>query len=271
MLGQLEKDGFEYIEFPLDMLPLIIGGEIKKDYVDFIRSLLGEFSFKYSAHIGRGVDLRDTERFELQKKVLLSSIKVSSILGMNPLVLHYEKQSRNQSVEERFLEAHIEAADYAAQSGITLCIENIQFERVDTVIEFVKMVSRPNFLMNFDTGHAFLASKYFHFNFLESLKRSLPVLGHVHLNDNMGIFEEEELRITDRHVYNSLSKEYRATFARGDIHIPPFWGKIPFTDVFRILKDYREIYICEYFSDEYLPFNRKIQEKVRNAIIKARH
>ncbi|GAJ04894.1 unnamed protein product, partial [marine sediment metagenome] len=173
LLGRFEKDGFDYIEFTLDMLPLIIGGEIKRDYVDIIRSLLGEFSFKYSAHIGRGVDLRDTERFELQKKVLFSSIEISSILGMNPLVLHYEEQSKNQSVEERFLEVHIEAADYAAGYGITLCIENIEVERVDPVIEFVKMVSRPNFLMNFDTGHAFLASRYFHFDFLESLKRSL--------------------------------------------------------------------------------------------------
>ncbi|OHD68143.1 MAG: hypothetical protein A2177_03400 [Spirochaetes bacterium RBG_13_68_11] len=153
--------------------------------------------------------------------------------------------------------------------GLDLCIENIEVELVDPVVRFVRLVDRPNFWMNFDTGHAFLASRYFHFDFLESLRTSLPVLGHVHLNDNTGVFEE--LRITDRPRYDHLSMGYRRTFGRGDIHIPPFWGAIPFAEVFGLLKDYRGLFVCEYAAQDFIPFNRSVQEKVRSAVTAARN
>jgi sugar phosphate isomerase/epimerase len=135
-------------------------------------------------------------------------------------------------------------------------------------VRFVCQVDRPNFRMNFDTGHAFLAARYFHFDFLEALRMALPQLGHVHLNDNTGVFEE--LRITDRPRYDHLSMGYRRTFGRGDIHIPPFWGVIPFDKVFGLLKDYRGLFVCEYVAQDFLPFNRSVQEKVRQAIRAAR-
>jgi sugar phosphate isomerase/epimerase len=212
----------------LDASPLIIGGEVRREYVDFVRGAL----------------------------------------GADPLVLHYELESRDAVVEELFLEAHREAADHAARLGLRLCIENIEVELVEPVVDFVRRVDRPNFLMNFDTGHAFLASWYFHFDFLESLRAALPVLGHVHLNDNTGVFEE--LRITDRPRYDGLSMGYRRTFSRGDIHVPPFWGAIPFPEVFALLKDYRGLFVCEYAAEAFMPFNRSVQEKVRKAIGSAR-
>ena len=267
-LRQFAADGFDHVEVTLDTWPLIVGGEIKRDYVDFAKRLLREFPFSYSAHIGRDVDLRDAQKFPIQKRALFASVDVCGMVGMDPLVLHFEEKSKDASVEERFFEAHVEAADRAAEAGLRLCIENIEVERVLPVVEFVQRVSRPNVAMNLDVGHAFLAARYFQFDFLEAVRLSLPVLGHTHLSDNMGIFEE--LRITDRLAYDSLPEGYRATFARGDIHFPPFWGSIPFQEVFGVLKDYRGPFICEYCSDRFLPFNRQIQEKVRQAVRRAR-
>ena len=263
-LSSIAEDGFNCIEIDLATVPLIINGEIKKEYVSFLKALLSGYPFSYTGHIGRGVDLRDLENFELQKKAFFSSIEVCSLLGINLLVLHFEKQSQDLQIEERFLEAHVEASDFAARLGITLGMENIEVERVDPVVDFVKKVARENFLLTFDTGHAYLASKYFHFNFLDSLKEALPLLGHVHLSDNVGIFEE--LRITNRPVYDSLNIGYRFTFGRGDIHIPPFWGKIPFSDIFRLLKDYHGIFMCEYCSEAFIPFNKSVLERVTAAI-----
>ena len=267
-LTRFVKAGFDSVEFSLDLAPLIIAGEIKQQWLDFLRLLLAEFSLRYTGHIGRSVDLRDLERYELQKKVLFASIDVCSRLGVNSLVLHYELQSRDASEETKFFEAHVAAADYAATLDIDLCIENIEVERIEPVVDFVNRVARPNFRMCFDTGHAWLASKYFHFDFFESLRAALPVLAHVHLSDNYGIFEE--LRITDRAAYDSLPKGYRMSFGRGDIHVPPFWGNIPFEDVFLLLKDYSGVYVCEYASSFFLPFDAQIQQSVRSAIDQAR-
>ena len=267
-LRAFAADGFDCVEISLDGFPLIIGGEVRREYVDVVRSTLAGHRLTYSAHASLGVDLRDTPKFDFQKKTLFASIEACSALGANPLVLHYELASRDAGVEERFLQAHREAADLAARLGLDLCIENIEVELVEPVVRFVRQVDRPNFRMNFDTGHAFLAARYFHFDFLESLRMALPVLGHVHLNDNTGVFEE--LRITDRPRYDNLSMGYRRTFGRGDIHVPPFWGAIPFAEVFGLLKDYRGLFVCEYATQDFIPFNRSVQEKVRQALRTAR-
>lgn len=267
-LRAFAADGFDCVEISLDTFPLIIGGQIDRDYVEVVRGALAKHRFEYSAHVSLGLDLRDTRNFALQRKTLLASVEVCGSLGANLLVLHYELESKDGQVEERFREAHREAADLAAGLGLVLCIENIEVERVEPCVRFVRAVDRPNFLMTFDTGHAFLASRYFHFDFLEALRAAIPVVGHVHLSDNTGVFEE--LRITDRPRYDHLPMGYRRTFGRGDIHLPPFWGAIPFAEVFGLLKDYRGRYICEYTAPDFIPFNRSVQEKVRSAVRAAR-
>jgi sugar phosphate isomerase/epimerase len=267
-LGAFAEDGFDSVEISLDTFPFIIGAEVARDWVEVVRDALAKHRFEYSAHVSLGLDLRDTRNFDFQRKTLFASIEVCRSLGANPLVLHYELESKDEQVEERFREVHQEAADLAARFGLRLCIENIEVERVEPCVRFVRAVDRPNFLMNFDTGHAFLASRYFHFDFLEALRTALPVVGHVHLNDNTGVFEE--LRITDRPRYDMLSMGYRRTFGRGDIHLPPFRGAIPFAEVFGLLKEYRGMYVCEYTTKDFLPFNRSVQEKVRGAIRAAR-
>ena len=52
--------------------------------------------------------------------------------------------------------------------------------------------------------------------------------------------------------------------------MPPFWGAIPFAEVFALLKDYRGLFVCEYAAQDFIPFNRSVQEKVRQAIRTAR-
>ena len=261
----IKKNGFDGIEINLEIFPLIIEGEICRQWVDVFRKELERHQFFYTAHIGRGLDFRNTEDHDLHKQVLRSSLQICSELNCSLLVLHYEKMSRNRKVEKQFFDAHREAAEFAAGLGITLGIENIEVENVEPVVEFVDKLDMENVKMVFDTGHTFLASSFFNFDFLEAVKLMLPYLGHVHLSDNTGRFEK--LRITDRPVYDALPMGWRREFGRGDIHLPPYFGKIPFDDIFRLLKNYRGKYICEYTSDSFLPFNGKIQEKVRQKII----
>ncbi len=267
-LSSLAEAGYDCVEIPLGMLPLIIGGEMRTEVVGFLKSILAGFDFRYSAHSGSGLDLRDIANLEMQKRVLHSSIEACGHLKMSPLVLHFEYETKDLLIEDQFAELHIQAAEFAQKCGVELCIENIEVDRIDPVIDFLNRTNHPNLRMAFDTGHAFLAAGYFHFDFLDALEKSLPFISHIHLSDNNGTFEE--LRITNRLAYDALSKIRRFAFGRGDVHLPPYWGKIPFDNVFRALKDYSGVFMCEYYSEYFIPFNRDIQERVRRAIRKAR-
>ncbi|MFQ3621008.1 MAG: sugar phosphate isomerase/epimerase family protein [Spirochaetales bacterium] len=267
-LSTFQEDGFDAVEICLDSFPLIIDGEPCEPWIAYLEKLIQEFPFRYSAHIGRGLDLRDLPRLLKHRLVLQHSIDICARLHLSPLVLHYELQSKNQEVEKTFLEEHRKAAQFAADRGVTLVLENIEVELVEPVIEAVASIDSPNLRLAFDTGHAFLAAHYFKFNFLESFQKVLPFLGHLHLSDNTGVFEE--LRITDRPTYDSLPMGWRYEYGRGDIHLPPYWGKIPYDELFKLAKNYEGMYICEYYSERFLPFNAQIQQKVRTQIVKNR-
>ena len=66
--------------------------------------------------------------------------------------------------------------------------------------------------------------------------------------------------------YDALPKRYRRTFGSGDIHLPPYFGKIPFDTVFSMLRDQPGYWICEYDSQSFLPFNREICTRVRDRL-----
>jgi sugar phosphate isomerase/epimerase len=267
-LTAFRENGFDAVEVSLDSFPLIIDGEICTPWVDHLGRILSEYPFRWSAHIGRGLDLRDLPNITKHRTVLQASIDICSRLGMSPLVLHYEVRGRNRQAERTFLEAHKEAAAYGSERGVLIVVENIEVELVDPVIELVAEVDSPNLRLAFDTGHAFLASRYFHFDFFEAFKKVLPYLGHFHLSDNTGVFEE--LRIKDRPVYDALPMGYRCEYGRGDIHLPPYFGKVPYDELFALAVDYRGMYICEYYSDRFLPFNGEVQKKVRRKVLEVR-
>ena len=267
-LTRIKSEGFDGVEINIESFPMIIEGELCQQWVDVVKAVLEKHQLFYTAHIGRGLDLRDTIRPELHRAVLASSLEVCRQLNMQVLVLHYEIKSQNQKVERQFLDAHRWAADLAGKLGVVLCVENIEVELVEPVVELAQQVDHPHLRLNLDTGHAFLAANYYHFDFLEAVSLMAPYLGHLHLNDNTGTFEE--LRLTNRPVYDGMTMSWRREFGKGDIHLPPFFGKVPFDEVLSRCRDYEGRYICEYTYEDYAPFNASIQEKVRKHIIDSR-
>ncbi|MBI9096500.1 MAG: sugar phosphate isomerase/epimerase [Sphaerochaeta sp.] len=264
-LRQIKGNGFDAVEINIETYPLIIGAEICHEWLALLKQTLRKHDLTYTAHIGRGLDLRSLGDHAYHTKVLNASLQICSELNMKVLVLHYEVKSQNQVAEKQFVEAHRKAAFLAAELGVVICVENIEVELVLPVVELAQEIDHPNLRLNLDTGHAFLAAHYYQFDFLKAVEMMAPYLGHVHLNDNTGTFES--LRITNRTVYDGLPMGYRREFGRGDIHLPPFYGKLPFGEVLsRIPPDYSGIFICEYMSEDFGPLNKKIQEQVRLAV-----
>lgn len=265
-LGRIEKDGFNGVEINLAAFPFIIGCEIKEEVVEYVKNILDQYNLKYTAHIGYGLDLRNIERYDIHKKILFLSIDLCEQLGMSPLNLHYEEESKSIERENAFYNAHREAAEYALKKGIELNIENIEIEYTEKVVDFVKKVNHSNLGMTLDIGHLFISANYFGYDYLETVKECAPLVRHIHVNDNTGDFEK--MRLENFDLYRTMSMEYRITFGAGDIHVPPFWGKVPMLETFKILKEsgYKGVWVCEYYSKLFRPFNKSIQEKVRREI-----
>ena len=101
---------------------------------------------------------------------------------------------------------------------------------------------------------------------MERVRQCANLLGHIHINENTGDFEP--MRINDFHMYNTLSMSYRMTFGRSDIHIPPFWGNAPLEDALKIIINtgYDGIFLCEYNSHLFKPFNASIYNRVKQVI-----
>lgn len=269
-LETFQQDGFDTVEVYLPSFPMIIGGELRPAAVEYVGTILREFPFTYTGHVDTCLDLRNIEERELQEKVLFHSIDICAELHLNPLTLHFEVASPFSQREEAFFDSHRRAADYAAERGVLLCIENIEVEHYRRVIEMVQRMNHPNFKMTLDVGHLYLAANYYGHPYLEAVEECAPYVRHVHLSDNTGTYEP--MRIQNLDLYRTLPMGYRFTFGRGDIHLPPLWGEIPMEQIVRILTKhgYDGIYLCEYYSDRFKPFNRSVQENMRAVIEKVR-
>ncbi|MCH3917583.1 MAG: sugar phosphate isomerase/epimerase [Spirochaetia bacterium] len=242
-IQELKDIGYEFLELNTDTFPFIIEGSLCEPVVNCIKQRMKSTGIHLTIHSSYGMDLW-AEDSELQEKVLASCIRLASLLQASVVVLHYECQSNDLRKRKKVEDLCRKGADLAQEAGILLCLENIEIELVEPVIELVAKINHPNFKMTFDTGHAFLASRFLHFDFLQSLKDARPYLGHVHINDNTGTFQQ--LRIENKLLYDTLSIGTRRAFGQGDIHLPPYFGKVPLDECFKILKGYTGRMLLEY-------------------------
>ena len=266
-LSRIEKDGFDFTEFHVDMFPLIIGGTVSESWTLLLKEEFKKHKLDYTAHIGRALDLR-ADNIKLHYSLFKSSIDVASILDVKTLVVHFECNSSDDQKEKQFKDYLKKGCLYAAEKNVIICLENIEVERIEPVVEIIAALNLKNLRMTLDTGHAFLASKYYHFDLMKALESTISYIAHIHLNDNTGVFEES--RITNRAYYDGLEEGMRRELGMGDIHVPPFFGKVPFDEIFSLLKNYRGKFLCEYNSSSFIPLDRSICENVRAAILKAR-
>ncbi|GAB4115415.1 MAG: TIM barrel protein [Candidatus Caldatribacteriota bacterium] len=107
--------------------------------------------------------------------------------------------------------------------------------KIEELVEQIKKINHKNVGIALDFGHAFLASRYYHFSFLDSIKLALPYLKHIHIHDCFG-----KPKITQDDVDINLIQ-----FGIGDLHMPIGWGEIPYEKVFPLIKSYKGILCLE--------------------------
>ena len=265
MLQHVVDCGFTSCELSQTTLPFLVGGELSYPVIEYAKKAMAEFPLNYTAHICDGLDLRSKTQFPLFKKTLHNAITLCSELGIKLLTVHFEEKSKIAWVEKRFVETYAEAADYAQSVGVFICIENIEVEDYNYVIDIVKEIDHPHFKMTLDVGHLNLACHYFDQDFKAAIEKALPYLKNVHLNDNTGDFME--MRLTDFLKYKMVPMQYRTTYGMGDIHVPPYFGTIDFDYVIGRLKTVEDlVFTCEYERNTYKFIEKEVFKRVNKAI-----
>lgn len=264
-IQQVVDCGYTSCELFLQIVPFIIDGELCDHFVKYAKDVMQKFDINYTAHIGAGLDLRSVSDFEAHKKVLFSSIELCSLLEIKVLTVHFEEKSKIAWIEKRFNETYKEANSFAKEKNVMMLMENIEVENFDYVLDCIEYINDDNFKMTLDVGHLFLSCNYFGQNFNECLNKALPYIKNVHLNDNTGKFMP--MRLEDFLRYKMVPMLYRTTFGLGDIHLPPYFGKIPFDEIFEKLKSIEDIiYTCEYERKSYMQFDSMIFKTVNEKI-----
>ncbi|HDK25775.1 MAG TPA: sugar phosphate isomerase/epimerase [Candidatus Atribacteria bacterium] len=127
--------------------------------------------------------------------------------------------------------------------------------KIEELVEQVKKIDRENVGITFDFGHAYLASKYYRFKFLDSIKLALPYIKHVHIHDGFGkaklSYEEQDINLIQ--------------FGVGDMHMPVGWGDIPYQKIFPLLKNYNGV-LCLELKPRYKRFYRYSLERIKELI-----
>ncbi|HBT20570.1 MAG TPA: hypothetical protein DEA47_04305 [Peptococcaceae bacterium] len=247
--------GFDCVEIPLHRMGAMACGKLLPPQVKKICGILNQFPFRYTVHAPDLLNLMDRENVSWQKKALEECIEFAKTIGATILVCHSGryvpdeiiplsencKGKPDKKVMDKMLalerELLLEAAEKAEELGVTIALENAQpyldrspycYAEIPSLLkEQVATVNHPNVKIALDIGHAYLASKFYKFNFLMEIACTVPFIGHVHLHDNFGRVSRTDEK----------DKADLMTAGRGDLHLPIGFGEIPAREVLVLLRD----------------------------------
>jgi sugar phosphate isomerase/epimerase len=252
MLDMIEQLQVEYVELN-EVEYLFVHGLLNKSILRELKNIASSYPCHFSVHAPYALDLRQDKQADVQLQLFKSMIDLTHLINEGKrlnnyqefayglCVVHYLKKSNEYHIEKKYESRLLQMADYAAQAGVLIAIENNYNERNSPLADMLTRLDHPNLKMTMDFGHAFLAAEYFGENFLDNIKLSLPYIRHIHLHDNFGIVESEINSGQKRH-----SLMTRTQLGVGDLHLPVGLGKIPWKQISNIVrKDYKGVYMIE--------------------------
>ncbi len=240
------------MELPLHGLDVIVGGRIRDQRLKAIKNLLKDYPFAYSVHCPESLNLMNREEIAAEKAVFKSLVEFSHEIGSRILVYHpgrfkseveirlsqRKRLSPLEKVEGKKRERNIlkEFSVLLRQAKVILGMENARpfigekgytyAEEIGELAKQVKDIDEENIGITLDIGHAYLSTMLYNQDFIRTIAKVKPRLKHMHLQDNCGrpsYFQEKDQDLLVAH-------------GRGDMHMPPGWGEIPFEKAVQALE-----------------------------------
>lgn len=273
-LGHLAGLGYRLVEMNPHSLAMIVNGAIRQDVLVNFVAVLRNFDLRYTIHGLNRLNLAYDPRHELCEQIMRCQIEVCRAVGAGVLVYHSGLQAldgvqcgvRRTLLSDDELAAGAaqevaalrELAPIAADAGVIIGMENgdsHQWEhnvlasfgqprhelakhharlQIPPIVRQLEAIDHPSVAMTLDIAHLHIAAHDLGFDYFTAVEQAAPWVKHLHANDNFGRLDQGFDNEVDRWAYGEA-----------DIHLPPGWGSIPYTDVFARLPDYQGDMILE--------------------------
>jgi len=255
----LAQAGFDVAEIPVHGVDAVVNGHLRVGRAKQVKEILNGFDLEYTVHAPDGLNLRDFQYPEVQRKVFAASIQFTAAIGAKTFVYHQGRLKSNDSdvTEEEAREIEIDEltdlGKLATSKGVTVCVENIH-SSITHLIKLLESVGEESIRLCYDFAHSYINSKKLGYDFLRSIQVAKPYIRHAHVNDNFGKGKPESAPPYIEAMPMGI----------GDLHLPIGWGSIPYEDVFRIMEGYDGIYILElqerFFENGYSMLKEAFQD-----------
>jgi len=282
-LVQLESElacyqelGFRRVEINPARFHLIVNGQLRSKQLANFAAVLKNFDLGYSLHSLSRLNLAYDPRLELCNQIMQSQIEICRAIRASCLVYHSGLQSLEAIYygyggrKSLYSDAELSAgalreqealrmhARMAAEADMIIGVENgvpvlWEYELIEKfgrprselvkhdpalhfypILRQLESIDHPNIALALDVGHLFVAANQLGFDFLEAIQEASPWVRHLHLSDNFGQLEQ-----------GSDQEDVRIMYGESDLHLPPGWGIIPFSDVFARLPNYEGALVLE--------------------------
>jgi sugar phosphate isomerase/epimerase len=119
----------------------------------------------------------------------------------------------------------------------------------EQLVRQVEEIAHPNVGICIDFGHVYLASHWYGFDYVEGIRTLAPHTIHFHVQDLTAI---------------DATGDGSPTLGRGDLHLPPGWGDIPFDAVFSSIDFPRNpIFNVEIWGTRFLPYRDEVLAEIK--------
>ncbi len=255
-LGFFKSIGISSLEISPCCFNIIRGCHLDHKALQALLDILSPFGFKYTLHAPNEVNLAEPTLHRYSLRILRECLEMALRLGTRLVVMHtgyilppksvlqqvYWSGVKNVTYREPCVELkeqalrllikglralHKDLEDY----GVILALENGDLgithlcRRVEEIERVIRETRSDYVKMTLDLAHLYISSKALDFDFLASVRRAIPMVVHIHLSDNYG-------------VYHPAFPDHNLVYGFGDLHLPIGWGNIPFGKVFEIVRSY---------------------------------
>lgn len=274
MLDAIQQSGYELVELSISSLGLIFDGDVHRQALDDLVAVTRQFDLRYTVHGLNRLNLAYDSRRALSQRIMAAQIEVARAIGADVLVYHSGLQALDavrHGVRHTLLsdEELVEGAahevvalkalgDVAADAGVVIGMENGDSHlwehellarhgqphaalskhharlHIAPIVRQLEAIDHPNVGMTLDIAHLHIAANDMGFDYLDAVSEAAPWVRHLHANDNYGRLD-----------WGFDNEPDRWPYGEADVHLPPGWGLIPYTDVFARLPDYRGKLILE--------------------------
>jgi sugar phosphate isomerase/epimerase len=244
LLAEVAALGYSHAELgSAKSLGLIVGGRLQPQRLAALREAVADSPMRLTLHgsavsstlVGNLMDVAGP----IQRAIVAADLALAAAIGAEVLVYHrgmpgipYADGDALALALRAEREALRELGDEAGRHGIRIAVENVHptetrlrhqasFD-LEALGEHVAQINHPQVGICLDTGHGFLSSRFYGFDFLAQIRTIAPLVNHIHLTDNLG----RPLIAEDMDPDESLA------LGLGDLHLLPGWGTIPLTEVF---------------------------------------